>query len=382
MDQTNLYSACKNGDLKKLKRSCDSLKNDKKSGDFLLKPDPNGFLPLDLTVINDKFDCCQYLLENFNLSPLTYNQAGQSPFFYAIDLARLAFLKYFIESSKKYLPARTHEDLLTLIDVNKENKCLFQLAIESSHPLIENILQLMLNYIKFTFPLKKKFFIGAVRTRNTFLVEYVLNQELKEEERRELLNLNFNLNSDFMRKTNLLSEAEITPLIFAINRKDRQLISFLITEPLIDVNMPNSPLNDQTPLFASITLNDLETVLLLFEKKVNNMLPVKGLLPLKHALTIRKEFVKNSDDKKAAKQNFMIIELLCTTSNDVHMMDDDATCSFDLAVTNEYTDVIGHFIGCHGDLYERKNKIGRAPIDYAKFEYRKVLEQKFPRKIQ
>jgi ankyrin repeat protein len=381
MDLTSFYSACKGGDVKKLKRYCDTLKSDKKNADFHSKFDPNGLLPMDITVINDKLENCQYLCETFNLNPLNFNQSGFSSLFYAIDLGRLNFLKYFIDNSKKYYVGRTYEDLLIQASITNQNKCAFHVAIEGSHPQIENILQLLLSYIHLTIQLKKKLFIGAVRARNLFLIEYILNKDLSEEERRDFLNLNFNLSSDFMRKNNILSEAEVTPLIYSITRKDRQLISYLLSEPLIDVNLFNVPIKDLTPLFAAVTLNDIETVILLCEKKVNTLQTVKGITPLTQALLVRKEFVKNSDDKKAAKQNFMIIELLCSGANEAHAESNgDGGCSFDTAVILEYTDVIEHFISVYADLYERQNKIGRAPIDYAKVEYRKFLEQKFPRK--
>ena len=381
MDLTSLYSACKSGDLKKLKRVCDTIKTEYANLDFLHTPDHQGYLPLDITVLNDKFECCQYLFESFNLNPININGVGQSAFFYSIDLARHAFLKYFIDNSKKYLPTRTQEDLLTQIDVNNDRKCAFQIAIESSHPAIENMLHLLLEYMRFTFQLKKKIFIGAVRTGNTTVIDFILDKCIQEDERSELLNLHFNLTSNYMRKTNLLSEAVTTPLIHAINRRDPQLVNFFISEPLIDVNQSNAPLNDQTPLFAAIKLNDLETVLLLFEKSVSNLLSVKGVTPLKSAVNLRKKHLDNHEDHRAAKQNFMIIELLCTTANDPHLQDEDGTCSFDTAVINEYTDVIEHFVSVNGDLFNRKNKIGKAPIEYASEEYAAFLEQSIPRRI-
>ena len=160
MDLTSLYSACKNGDLKKLKRVCEIFTKEYTNADFLHTPDHQGYLPLDLTVLNDRFECCQYLFECYSLNPINVNGAGQSAFFYAIDLGRNVFLKYFIDHHKKYLPTRTQEDLLTHIDINKDHKCAFQVAIESSHPAVENILHLLLDYMKFTFQLKKKIFIG------------------------------------------------------------------------------------------------------------------------------------------------------------------------------------------------------------------------------
>lgn len=382
MDLANLFSACKNGDLKKLKRCCDNLKSDKKTADFYNQLDPNGMSCLDLTLINDKLECCQFLFDNFHLNPLSFNRAGFSAFFYAIDLGRLNFLKYFIENSKKYLPGRNHEDLLIQANITNQNKCAFHISVESSHPQIENILQLLLSYVNLTIQLKKKLFIGAIRARNLFLIEYILNKDLREEERREFLNLNFNLTSDFMRKNNIMSEAETTPLIYSIMRRDRQLVSFLLSETLIDVNMANAPIKDNSPLFAAVTLNDIETVILLSEKKANTLQLVKGLTPLRQALLVRKEILKNSDDKKAAKQNFMIIELLCTGANEAHAdSNSDGTCCFDTAVIEQYTDVIEYFISVYADLYERKNKLGRAPIDFAKTpEYKKFLEQKFTRK--
>ena len=68
MDLTNLYSSCINGDLKKLKRTCETLKVNNNNGDFLKKPDHHGFFPLDLTVIHEHFECCQYLFDTFNIN--------------------------------------------------------------------------------------------------------------------------------------------------------------------------------------------------------------------------------------------------------------------------------------------------------------------------
>ena len=222
-----------------------------------------------------------------------------------------------------------------------------------------------------------------MRTGNTTVIDFILNKCYEEDERRELLNLNFNLTSNYMRKTNLLSEAVTTPLIHAINRRDRQLVSFFISEPLIDVNMPNAPINDQTPLFAAIALNDIETVLLLFEKTVSNLLCVKGVTPLKYAVMMRKQYANVHDHDKSSKQNLMIIELLCTTSNDPHLQDDDGTCAYDEAVASEFSEVVAHFVSVNGDMYERKNKHGRTPIEHATTaEYREFLEKKFPKKIR
>jgi len=93
MNLATLYSSCINGDLKKLKRTCDHLKNEYNNADFLNEADHHGFLPLDLTVIHDRFELACYLFETFNLNPMKSNSVGQSALFYAINLARHKFLK-------------------------------------------------------------------------------------------------------------------------------------------------------------------------------------------------------------------------------------------------------------------------------------------------
>ncbi len=376
MNLATLYSSCINGDLKKLKRTCDHLNNEYNNADFLNEADHHGFLPLDLTVIHDRFELACYLFETFNLNPMKSNSVGQSAIFYAINLARHKFLKYFIDNSKKYLPTRTQEDLLIFLPINKEQMTCFQVAIESNHPQTEVTLAFLIKYMKFTFQLRKKLYIGAVRVCNIMLMEFILENCEDEDDRRELLNLSFNLTSNYMKNVNLLSEATTTPLIYAINRRDHQLINFLLSQSLIDVNKSNAPINDQTPLFAAIEVNDIETVLLLMNKFVSNLIFINGISPLKYALQKRKDFLQSSE--KAAKQNFMIIELLCTSVNDVHLCDEDGTCSFDLAVLLQYTDVIEHFITCQGDLSVRKNKKGMVPLDYAENEYRKFLKLNLP----
>jgi ankyrin repeat protein len=376
MDLASIYSSCISGDIKKLKRTCDLLKNEYGHAEFLNENDHHGFLPIDLTVIHGHFDCCQYLFETFNINPTKFNAVGQSAFFYSINLARHKFLKYFIENSKKYLPTRTQEDLLVLFNLNKEQMSSFQVAIESNHPQTEVTLALLIKYMRFTFQLKKKIYIGAVRNGNVMIMEFILERCEEEDDRRELLNLSFNLTSNYMKNISLLSEATTTPLIYAITRRDHQLISFLLSQTLVDVNKSNTPLNDCSPLFAAIELNDIETVILLMEKSVSNLVLINGISPLKYALMMRKDFLRNSE--KGAKQNFMIIELLCGSVNDVHLCDEDGTCSFDLAVLLQYTDVIEHFITCQGDLSDRKNKKGKAPIDYAEPEYRKFLKLNLP----
>ena len=380
MDLTNLYVSCINGDLKRLKRACENLKTTNNNCDFVTTADHHGYFPLDLTVIHEHFECCVYLFETFNISPIVFNSFGQSAFFYALNLARNKFIQYFIENSKKYLPVRIKEDLLTLVSVNKDNMSAFQVVIESGHSLTQVTLVLLLKYIKFTFQLKKKIFIGAMRVRNIMLLEFILEKCDDEDDRRELLNLNFNLTSNYIKNVNLLSEAVITPLIYAINQKDHQLINFLLSNSFIDVNKSNAPINDQTPLFAAIYHNDIETVILLLEKSVSNLIFVNGITPLKYALMMRKEFLNNSDDNKSIKQNFLIIELLSSSANDVHMCGEEGTCALDLAVTFEQTDVIEHFITCRADLSERRNKCGRVALDYAGPEYKKFLKLNLPLK--
>ncbi|MFX8481469.1 hypothetical protein ABTL74_19145, partial [Acinetobacter baumannii] len=92
-----MYAACKNGDLKKLKQVCEKYKTllQTDSNEFLYRPDPQGFFPLDLTVINDRLECCKYLFETYSLSPLRVNSIGSSAMAYSIDLNRIQFLKYF-----------------------------------------------------------------------------------------------------------------------------------------------------------------------------------------------------------------------------------------------------------------------------------------------
>ena len=149
------------------------------------------------------------------------------------------------------------------------------------------MLLLLLGYIKITFQLRKCLFIGCVKACNTILMECLLSiNSLKDEERRELINMAINLEKNYMKKT-LISEAQTTPLIHAIYKKDRQLINFLLSEDGIDINLLNSPLLDQSPLFAAVSMNDVETVINLVEKGVNKSIRVKGVLSLENALQLR-----------------------------------------------------------------------------------------------
>ncbi len=79
-----------------------------------------------------------------------------------------------------------------------------------------------------------------------------------------------------------------------------------------------------------------------------------------------------------AKENFMIIELLTTIPNDVYMNNINGLCAFDFAVMGCHTDVIEHFYSIQCNLYSRKNKSNKYPIEYADNEYKQILIEKFP----
>lgn len=373
----DIYGACKIGDLARVKFICEKLKEESDEV-FFYRADPQGHFPLDITVINDHYECFKYLFETYDLNPLHLNELGQCSFSYAIEQSRGNFLKLLVDCFKKYVPGRTIEDFLTIVSINKDNQCALQVAVESSHPGAENTLIILVEFLKMTAPLRRSLFIGAVRICNTVMIDTILSYgKIEEEERRDLINLNFNPTSNYMKRVNKLSEAETTPLIYAINRKDRQLINFLLSDYLIDVNLLNTPLLDQSPLYAAVTQNDVETVLLLTEKDANKSLGVKGVLPLQHAINCRVQYAQQLDSKQA-KENFMIIELLATCANDVHLLNDAGFCPFDIAVMYQYTDVIEHFYSVQGDLYERKNKLGKTPIQHADVQYEQLLRQKFP----
>jgi hypothetical protein len=102
--------------------------------------------------------------------------------------------------------------------------------------------------MKLTYSLRKSLFIGAVKVRNTSLIECILDYEvIKEDERRDLLNVCFNISHNYMKRS-LITDAETTPLIYAINRKDRQLINFLLADEDVNINLLNRPLVDASPL--------------------------------------------------------------------------------------------------------------------------------------
>ena len=125
-----MYAACKNGDLKKLKQVCEKYKTLLKTdnNEFLYRPDSQGFFPLDLAVINDRMECCRYLVETYSLSPLKVNSLGSSALAYSIDLNRISFLKYFIDHYKIYVPNRTLDDTLTVLPCTAAQQCAFQVS--------------------------------------------------------------------------------------------------------------------------------------------------------------------------------------------------------------------------------------------------------------
>ncbi len=67
-------------------------------------------------------------------------------------------------------------------------------------------------------------------------------------------------------KRSIVTDAETTPLIYAINKKDRQLINFLLYryDDEINVNLLNRPLVDTSPIVNFCLLNKD-----LFEMKIN-----------------------------------------------------------------------------------------------------------------
>ena len=121
----DLHTECKRGELSKLKQVCEKLKLRAESADFY-RADQQGLFPLDILVINDKFECCKYLIENFNVDALRINAIGQSAFSYAIDLGRLQILKFLLENSKLYQTKRTRDDMLSALHCNKLGQCAYE----------------------------------------------------------------------------------------------------------------------------------------------------------------------------------------------------------------------------------------------------------------
>lgn len=372
----DIHSLCKSGDLNNLRICCEKLKILSKNNDFLYKTNSYGELVLDVTVLSENFDCCKYLVETFNANPLKFNELGHSAFSYSLELSRHKFLKYFIENRKKFSPAFPIEDFLSKTPVNKSGMCSFSVVLESSHPDCGKTLIYLIESCKLTFQLRKCLFIEAIKISNILLIEYILNLEnLRPEERKELLNLNFNPESNFAKKS-LLSEAKTTPLIYAIEKKDRQLINFLLAEEDIDVNGPNMPINDTLPLHSAIKLNDIETVMLLLEKDAKKDKAIGGVLAIELALKIRADLLNNLESKNA-KENLIIFELMATSSNDGHLQNNIGMCALDYAIKNKVTDAIQHFVGLKCDIFKRKNKLGKPPIDYADPEYAVFLKNNF-----
>lgn len=372
----DLQNICLSGDLPKLKLFCEKLKREQNSK-VKLNTTLSGMFLLDMTVIYDKFDCFKYLIETFQLNPLQLNQHGESSFSYSLQLSRANILKYLIENRSVFLPMRNNEYLLTKAACNSTGLCAFQIVIETDHQDAEKILALMLEYVKMSSSLRKSLFTGAVKMSNTSLIDSILGYgELKMEDRRELINLNFNPSLNYM-KSPLISEATTTPLIYAISKKDRQLVNFFLSDPDVDVNMLNIPLKDKSALHLSIEQNDLETVTLLIDKGVNRTKCLKGALPLELAIKSRVQYLSIADQKQA-RENFLIIELLSSGGmNDVHCLNDNGECPFDYAVQLQLTNVIEHFMSLQSDLFLRKNRLGKAPIDYSETEYANFLKKKF-----
>ncbi|RNA23136.1 poly(ADP-ribose) glycohydrolase ARH3-like [Brachionus plicatilis] len=363
----DIHSLCKSGDLKNLRFCCEKLKILAKNNDFLYKTNSYGELVLDVTVLSQNFECCKYLVETFNANPLKINELGHSAFSYSLELSRHKFLKYFIENRKNFSPAFPIEDFLTKTPVNKSGMCSFSVVLESSHPDCGKTLIYLIECCKLTFQLRKTLFIEAIKISNILLIEYILNIEnLRPDERKELLNLNFNSDSNFAKRS-LLSEAKTTPLIYAIEKEDRQLVNFLLAEDEIDVNGLNMPINDTSPLHSAIKLNDIETVMLLLEKDVKKEMAVGGVLPIEQVIKIRADLLNNLESKDA-QENWIIFELLATSSSEGHLPNNIGMCALDYAVKSKVNDVVQHFVSLKCDIFKRKNKLGKAPIDYADTE--------------
>ena len=75
-----------------------------------------------------------------------------------------------------------------------------------------------------------------------------------------------------------------------------------------------------------------------------------------------------SSDLMAIKENQMIVELLATGPNDIHVQNENGNCPFDFAVKHRLDDVIDHFVSIRGDLFNRVNNHDLAPIGYAPTE--------------
>ncbi len=104
--------------------------------------------------------------------------------------------------------------------------------------------------MKISSGLRKSLFIGSIRTRNIVLIECILNYDtFKEDERRDLMNIGFNMTSNYMKRT-VMTDAETTPLIYAIIKADRQLINFLLADEDTDPNLLNRPLINQSPMVS------------------------------------------------------------------------------------------------------------------------------------
>ncbi len=118
--------------------------------------------------------------------------------------------------------------------------------------------------------------------------------------------------------------------------------------------------------------------MILIEKGAQKNLSVKNVLPLEAAIKKRASYMNNLDAQEA-KENFMIIELLAAGPVDVYLNNVNGLCGYDFAVMGSHTDVIEHFYSISCDLYSKKNKISKFPIEYAgEGDYKKFLQEKFP----
>jgi hypothetical protein len=220
----DVHLACRKGDVIKLEEICDKLTANlppSKKSDFLKIVNAEGLLPLDITVINNHFECCKYLFDTFSPNPLHLNAKGSSAVVYTIDLYRIDFLKLFVENTKRFQPIKLREDVLVNIPCNQNNASIFQCVIESTHPRSDSIMLILLEYCPMTITLRKSLFIGSVKCCNIVLIETVLNYgDVLEDEKRSLVNLHMNTHQNYM-KISKISDATTTPLILAIERQDR-----------------------------------------------------------------------------------------------------------------------------------------------------------------
>jgi ankyrin repeat protein len=117
--------------------------------------------------------------------------------------------------------------------------------------------------------------------------------------------------------------------------------------------------------------------MLLLGRDVDLNVCVKGVLPLQLAVDERIQYTSDLDTP-AAKNNLSIIQILAIDADQIHACNEEGFCPFDYAVMAQLMDVCELFISTDADLYRRKNKLNRTPIEVADKEFNILLQENFP----